>query len=107
MNKKHLEVLKEAIENTKKAGFEFTAYYYDEKKEIAVIYAGDNDISLRTVINLNTEVSKPRRRNRDELSAEVMDLLDKGYNQCTIANELGISQYLVSIIKKENAKENK
>ena len=31
MNKKHLEVLKEAIENTKKAGFEFVGYCYDEK----------------------------------------------------------------------------
>lgn len=107
MNKKHLEVLKEVIENTKKAGFEFTGYCYDEKKEIAVIYAGDNDMSLRTVINFDTKVSKPSRRNRDELSAEVMDLLDKGYKQCTIANELGISQSLVSIIKKENVKENK
>lgn len=107
MNKKHLEALKEAIENTKKAGFEFVGYCYDEKKETAVIYAHDNDMSLRTVINFNIKVSKPRRRNRDELSAEVMDLLDKGYKQCAIANELGISQSLVSIIKKENVKGSK
>lgn len=107
MNKKHLEVLKEAIENTKKAGFEFVGYCYDEKKETAVIYARDNDISLRTVINFNTKVSKPRRRNRDELSAEVMDLLNKGYKQCVIANELDISQSLVSIIKRENTKGDK
>ena len=64
-------------------------------------------MSLRTVINFNIKVSKPRRRNRDELSAEVMDLLDKGYKQCAIANELGISQSLVSIIKKENVKGSK
>ena len=107
MNKKHLEVLKEAIENTKKAGFEFVGYCYDEKKETAVIYARDTDISLRTVINFNTKVSKPRRRNRDELSAEVMDLLNKGYKQCVIANELDISQSLVSIIKRENTKGDK